>query len=83
VLDPYKIPRPQMFPESAPCRLTDRGWGKLHPTHVHNAYVKADGTGITSISVSHFHRIRNGRILPCEIDGHEHGLTNIPCGAGQ
>jgi hypothetical protein len=71
-----------MFPQTSPCRLTSRGWGKLYPVHVHNAYMQADGSGITSISASHFHRIRDWKILPDESDSHEHGLTNLLCGTG-
>lgn len=80
--DPYKIVRPTPFPQTHPCRLTTRGWGKLSPTHVHRAYPNAQGNGATSISVSHFHRIKDGRILPDESDGHTHELTNLLCGAG-
>jgi len=81
--DPYTIARPRMFPEARLCRLTSRGWGKLYPVHVHNAYPDKDGNGNTSISASHFHRIKDGRILPDESDGHEHGLTNVLCGTGR
>lgn len=82
MLDPYKIARPQMFPERQPCLLTNRSAGRLYPVHVHHAYVDRDGNGTTSISCSHFHRVRGGVILPDESDGHDHGLTNVPCGAG-
>ncbi len=80
--DPFKIVRPLMFPQTHPCRLTNRGWGKLHPVHVHNAYPDAQGNGNTSISVSHYHRIVGGRVLPDESDGHTHGITNVLCGTG-
>jgi hypothetical protein len=82
MLDPYKIPRPGMFPERSPAYLTNRSEGRLAPTHVHIAYVDAQGNGSTSISCSHFHRIVGGAILPDESDSHAHGLTNIPAGAG-
>jgi hypothetical protein len=80
--DPFKITRPVMFPQTHPCRLTNRGWGKLHPVHVHNAYPDAQGNGNTSISVSHYHRIVDGRVLPDESDGHTHTISNILCGTG-
>lgn len=82
MLDPFKIIRPRMFPQTYPCRLTTRGWGKLYPAHAHNAYPDKDGNGNTSISVSHYHKIKDGRILPDESDGHTHEITNILCGTG-
>jgi hypothetical protein len=81
--DPYAIPRPQMFPEMRPCQLTTRGAGRLYPIHVHNAYPDREGNGTTSISASHFHRIKDGKILPDQSDSHTHGLTNVLCGAGR
>ena len=82
MLDPYKIPRPRMFPQTYPCRQTTRGEGRLYPVHAHRAYMGPDGSGVTDISVSHFHRIKDGRILPDESDGHGHGLTDVRCGTG-
>lgn len=83
MLDPYNIPRPTMFPEARACRLTNRSAGRLYPTHVHNAYVNRQGNGVTSISCSHIHRIKNGVVLPDESDGHTHGITNLLCGSGK
>jgi hypothetical protein len=80
--DPLTIIRPRMFPMSQPGYLTSRGWGRLYPIHVHHAFVDGVGAGTTSISVSHFHRVVNGQILPDESDGHTHGLTNIRVAAG-
>lgn len=80
--DPYQIVRPKMFPQTHPCLLTSRGFGRLYPVHVHNAYPDKTGAGVTGISCSHFHRIRDWKILPDESDSHEHGLTNVRCGTG-
>lgn len=80
--DPYKILRPRMFPQTHPAVMTSRGAGRLYPTHVHIAYRDREGNGTTSIACSHFHRIKSGVILPDESDSHEHGLTNVPAGAG-
>ena len=80
--DPYKIPRPHLAPQRAPCYQAARGAGRLAPVHTHRAFVQADGSGVTDISVSHFHRIRDWRILPDASDSHVHGITRIPCGYG-
>lgn len=41
-----------------------------------------DGNGTTDTVASHFHRIRNWRILPDESDGHTHEFTGLASGAG-
>ena len=74
--------RPAVFPMRQPSYLVSRGAGKLYPVHVHKAFVDEKGYGTTSIDVSHFHRIIDGRILPDESDGHDHGLTNVLTGRG-
>lgn len=80
--DPYLIPRPQAFPATYPCQQTTRSQSKLTVVHAHRAWLDAEGNGVTDITLSHFHRIIAGRLMPDPSDGHEHGLTNIPCGAG-
>lgn len=80
--DPRNIARPRLYPESNPGFLTTRGWGRIAPVHMHTAYPDMNGNGFTSMEVSHFHRIVNGRIMPDESDSHEHTITNIPNGAG-
>jgi hypothetical protein len=74
--------RTTQFPMRQPSYLVSRGAGRLHPVHIHQAFVDVHGKGTTSIDVSHFHRILNWRILPDESDSHEHGLTRILTGRG-
>lgn len=75
--DPQRLWRmvsPTAFPMRQPGYMTTRAAGRLSPVHMHTAYVDAQGNGSTSISTSHFHRVKNGIILPDESDGHSHGL---------
>jgi hypothetical protein len=69
-----------MFPMVKLCRLTTRSSGALVPDHMHRAYPDA-GNGMTDMVASHFHYIRDGRILPSSADGHTHNLLNVICGA--
>jgi hypothetical protein len=74
--------RTTQFPMRQPSYLLSRGAGKLYPVHIHQGFVDSQGNGTTSIDVSHFHRIMNGRVLPDESDSHDHGLTRIRTGRG-
>lgn len=81
--DPDRIVYPTTDPPRYPCQLTSKCVeSRLYPLHEHNAYVDREGNGTTDVVASHFHRVRGGRILPDESDGHEHRLTGLPCGAG-
>lgn len=81
--DPRNIPRPVTYPDRNPGFLTTRGSGRLAPVHMHTAYPDADGNGVTSISVSHYHRIRNWQILPDASDSHDHAIVrSVPNGRG-
>jgi hypothetical protein len=74
--------RTTQFPLRQPSYMVSRGAGRLHPVHIHKAFVDAVGNGTTSIDASHFHRILGWRILPDESDSHEHGLTRVRTGRG-
>jgi hypothetical protein len=78
ILDPYKIPRPQLFPRPWTRVLTTRDYGRSSPVHTHRARFDSDGNGITDIVASHFHRVLGGRVMPSPVDSHEHKLTGIP-----
>jgi len=81
--DPSRIIYPTTDPPKNRCQLTS--WSteaKLYPLHEHDAYVDHEGCGTTTVVASHFHRVRGGRVLPDESDGHVHRLTGLPCGAG-
>jgi hypothetical protein len=82
MLDPYKIPRPRFAPRAYPCYQVGRAASRLYPVHTHRGYMNASGVGVTDISASHFHRIKDGKILPDASDGHVHGLTRVLCGYG-
>lgn len=80
--NPAAIVYPTGGPPRFVARLTTRAPGKLYPMHDHSAFVDARGDGVTDTVASHFHRVRAGRILPDESDGHTHNLSNLPAGAG-
>lgn len=82
MFDPYKIPRPQMFPRPRTCVITTQGWGRSTPVHTHRASFDANGNGITDIVAGHFHRIIGGVLKPSPVDSHEHQMTNVAAGAG-
>ena len=82
MLDPYKIPRPQMFPRPRTCVITTQDWGRSTPVHSHRASFDADGNGITDIVAGHFHRIIAGELKPSPVDSHEHQLTRYLAGGG-
>ena len=69
-------------PPRFPPQLTSRDSGKSTPIHDHEAFVDTEGNGVTDVVASHYHRIRDGRVLPDESDGHTHRLTGLPSGAG-
>lgn len=83
--DPYRIVRPQMFPAQMPCIMAMQAYGKQAPMHTHRVWVdKETGEGYTDILASHFHRVRENRMLPSDVDGHTHELRfNMPGGAGR
>lgn len=60
--------------------LTTKNAAPDLPIHAHDAFVNRQGDGVTDTVVSHFHYVRNGRVLP--IAGHTHRLTRLPVGAG-
>jgi hypothetical protein len=70
---------PPAFPSQLTSRCVDT---KLYPIHDHQAFVNRNGEGVTDVVASHFHRIRDGRVLPDASDGHTHYLTGLPTGAG-
>ncbi len=80
--NPDDVVYPTTAPPPFPPQLTSRDSGKLYPIHDHCAFINADGNGNTDVVASHFHRVRNGRILPDASDSHDHRLTGLPCGAG-
>jgi hypothetical protein len=80
--DPENVVYPTTLPPGFPCELTSRDAGKMYPIHDHGAYLNADGDGTTDVTAGHYHRVRGGRVLPDESDGHTHRLTGLPCGAG-
>jgi hypothetical protein len=81
-VDPSKI----LYPTTAPPRfvpqLTTRDSGKIYPEHNHTVFIDINGEGATDVVASHFHRVKNGRILPDQSDSHTHELTGLPAGAG-
>ncbi len=70
------------FPMRQPSYLVGRGSGRVHPIHTHRAFIDKAGNGTTSIDVSHYHRIVDGRILPDESDSHEHAILRVRTGSG-
>jgi hypothetical protein len=72
-----------MFPMAAPCRLTTKDEGRAAPRHGHRGYPDSSGNGVTDVVASHFHYIRDWKVVPDLTDGHIHGLTSIPCGSGR
>ena len=83
--DPSRIPYPTTAPPPFPPRVTTPTivHGRtIYPIHDHCAFINVNGEGVTDAVASHFHRVRNGRILPDQSDGHTHNATSLPCGAG-
>jgi hypothetical protein len=82
--DTTKVLYQTTAPPKFVCQLTTRDGGRLgmYPIHLHSAFMDVHGEGATDVIASHFHRIRNGRVLPDPSDGHTHRLTGLPCGAG-
>ncbi len=81
----YPTTAPPRFPLQLTGRtiLADRPHARtIYPIHLHEAAVDAQGNGATTTVASHYHRVRNGEILPDESDGHVHRLTGLPSGAG-
>lgn len=76
--DPSSIIYPTTEPPAFPPQLTSQDAGKIYPVHDHTAFMNENGEGTTDVVASHFHRIRNGRILPDPSDGHTHRLTRLP-----
>ena len=70
------------LPPPFPCQMTTRTASKSYPIHYHGAWINAAGDGNTDVDAGHFHRVRNGRVLADQTDGHTHDLTMLPCGAG-
>jgi hypothetical protein len=80
--DTNAIPRIAAGPPPFPAQLTSRDPAKLYPIHDHMAFVDKHGEGVTDVVASHFHRVKDGRVLPDESDGHVHRLTGLPAGVG-
>jgi hypothetical protein len=80
--NPNLIPIPSTAPPRFVPQLTNKRAGKLFGLHQHRAFIDKDGNGTTDVVDSHFHRVRDGRVLPDESDGHTHNLTGLPAGAG-
>lgn len=80
--DPSSVVYPTTQPPPFPAQLTSKDPAKLYPIHDHIAFVNKDGEGTTDVVAGHFHRVRGGRVLPDESDGHTHRLTGLPAGAG-
>lgn len=74
---------PTGMPQPFPCQLTLRSAGKNVPMHEHGAWLNAQGNGNTDVASGHYHRVRGFKVLPDPSDGHTHGLTTLPCGAGE
>jgi len=68
-------------PAYAP-QLTTRASGRLSPVHDHSAFLDFEGNGVTDVVASHFHRVKYGKVQVNDSDGHTHGLTGLPSGAG-
>jgi hypothetical protein len=80
-------PRSVVYPETTEPKFvawaTTKSAARLYPVHEHCVFINsATGEGATSVVASHFHRVRNGVILPDESDGHTHSVSRLPCGAG-
>lgn len=88
--DPDMTPRPSTLPPPFPPQLTSitkppegRPYAKsYYPLHNHQAFVDGKGNGTTDVAASHYHRVKDGRVLPDASDGHYHELTGLPSGAG-
>jgi hypothetical protein len=88
--DPQAIPRPTTLPPPFPPQLTSHTIPapnrphapSYYPLHNHQAFVNEAGEGVTDVAASHFHRVRDGRVLPDLSDGHYHELTGLSSGAG-
>lgn len=80
--DPEAVVYPTAYPPKYACQLTSYDAGELYPEHDHSAFADRHGNGSTDTVASHFHRIRDGKVLPDASDGHTHRLTGLPCGAG-
>lgn len=81
--DPDSVAITSTLPPRFGCRITTMGAVNSHvyPIHRHGAFVDARGNGNTDANDSHFHYVRNGKVIPDPIDGHTHELTYLPCGA--
>lgn len=74
---------PTLRPRGRYVRLTTRGINtRAYPVHEHEATIDRNGDGITDNVAGHFHRVRGGRVLPDEHDGHTHALTALPASVG-
>lgn len=82
----YPDPASVVYPTTAPPRfrgqLTTWDGGDETPVHDHEAFVDAQGDGVTTTDAGHFHYVRGGRIIQDPSDGHTHKLTGQPSGAG-
>ncbi len=80
--DPAAVAYPTTLPPPFPCQMTTRNTAVRYPVHEHGAYMNGQGDGNTDVVSGHYHRIKDGRVLPDESDGHIHEITMLPCGAG-
>lgn len=80
--DPDRVVYPTTLPPTFPCQQTMRTSSRAFPIHNHDAWLDREGDGNTGVDAGHFHRIRDGRVLPDLTDGHTHEMTDLPCGAG-
>ena len=81
--DPERVFRTVMWqPPLRRCFVTSMNSAKLYPDHKHQAFVDSSGNGQTDIEASHFHYVRDGRVVVDPSDGHAHMLTRLPCAAG-
>jgi hypothetical protein len=94
---PYPKPQPDIddvvyattLPPGFPAQMTGRtvladrpNPPNLYPIHRHTAFMDRDGNGVTDVVASHYHNVRDGKILPDASDGHTHNTTNLPAGHG-
>ena len=79
--NPDAIARPTAGLAPFPPVLTSWDGGAMTPIHNHFAYINADGTGVTNTAASHYHEVRQGRVMSAV--GHTHSLTRLPGGRGR
>jgi hypothetical protein len=80
--DPESVVYATTLPPRFRCTMAIRTASARFPIHAHGVYMDRAGNGNTDTNVSHFHYVRNGVVMPSNVDGHTHELSRLPCGAG-